>query len=84
MAKKNYITLTDENGVDTLYEIIDECSVDASSYIAVVPVSTEYYVLKKLNAGKKDESFISVEGKELDKVESVFQSRLSAIDYDEQ
>ena len=83
MSKKNYITLTDENGVDTLYELIDECNVDGNSYVAIVPVATEYYVLKKLNSGKKSDSFVSVEGKELDKVEAVFQSRLSAIDHDE-
>ncbi len=83
MAKKNYITLTDENGVDTLYELIDEVSVDGNSYVAIVPVCTEYYVLKKVNAGKKNETFVSVEGKELDKIESVFQSRLDAINHDE-
>lgn len=82
MSKKNYITLTDESGTDTLYEVLDECTVDGSSYIAIVPVSTEYYVLKKLNPGKKNESFVSVEGGELDKIEGVFQSRLGAIDYD--
>lgn len=80
--KKNYITLTDENGVDTLYELIDECTVDGNDYVAIVPVSTEYYVLKKLNSGKKNESFVSVEGKELDKIEEVFQERLEAINYD--
>lgn len=79
---KRYITLTDENGVDTLYEILDECSVDGGSYLAIVPVSTEYYIVKKINEGKKNESFVSVEGKELDKLESVFQARLSAIDHD--
>lgn len=83
MAKKNYITLTDENGVDTLYELIDEVSVDGSSYVAIVPVCTEYYVLKKVNAGKKNEAFVSVEGKELDKIEGIFQSRLDAINHDE-
>ena len=80
---KRYITLTDETGVDTLYELLDECVVDGSSYVAIVPVCTEYYVLKKLNSGKKNESFVSVEGKELDKVESVFQTRLEAINHDE-
>ena len=47
-----------------------------------MPVSTEYYIVKKINEGKKNESFVSVEGKELDKLESVFQARLSAIDHD--
>lgn len=83
MAKKNYITLTDENGVDALYEVLDECTVDGGSYMAIVPVVTEYYVLKKVNAGKKNEGFVSVEGDELSKVESVFQARLGTIDYDE-
>ena len=82
MSKKNYITLTDENGVDTLYELIDEVNVDGNSYFAIVPVCTEYYVLKKVNPGKKSESFVSVEGNELEKLESVFQARLGAIDYD--
>ena len=82
MSKKNYITLTDENGVDTLYELIDEVNVDGNSYVAIVPVCTEYYVLKKVNPGKKNESFVSVEGKELERLEGVFRSRLGAIDYD--
>ena len=81
MSKK-YITLADETGASTLYEILDECSVDGGSYLAIVPVSTEYYIVKKINEGKKNESFVSVEGKELDKLESVFQARLSAIDHD--
>lgn len=83
MAKKNYITLTDENGVDALYELIDEVTVDGNAYVAIVPVCTEYYVLKKVNPGKKNEAFVSVEGKELEKLEGVFQSRLDAINHDE-
>lgn len=82
MANKNYITLTDENGVDALYEVLDECTVDGEPYMAIVPVVTEYYILKKVNAGKKNESFVSIEGDELSKVESVFQARLGTIDYD--
>ena len=84
MSKKKYITLTDENGVDALYELIDEVNMDGEAYVAIVPVCTEYYVLKKVNPGKKNESFVSVEGKELDKIESIFQARLSAIDHDEE
>jgi uncharacterized protein YrzB (UPF0473 family) len=80
---KQYITLTDENGVDTLYEIIDEVSLNNSSYVAVVPVSTQYFVLKKEGSGK-NEVFISVEGNELDKVASIFDTRLDAINYDEE
>lgn len=80
---KQYITLTDENGIDTLYEIIDEVSLNNSSYVAVVPVSTQYFVLKKENAGKKNEFFVSVEGNELEKVAGVFDKRLDVIDYDE-
>ena len=82
MSKKNYITLTDESGIDTLYEVLDECSLDGNSYLAIVPVATQYYVIKKVNPGKKNESFVSVEGKELDKIDTVFQSRLGAIDHD--
>ncbi len=82
MSKK-YITLADETGASTLYEVLDECAIDGSSYLAIVPVATEYYVVKKVNAGKKNEGFVSVEGGELEKVEGVFQSRLGAIDYDE-
>lgn len=81
MSKK-YITLTDESGANTLFEILDECNVDGGAYLAIVPVATEYYVVKKVNPSKKNESFVSVEGKELEKVEGIFQSRLGAIDYD--
>ncbi|MBO5212610.1 MAG: DUF1292 domain-containing protein [Clostridia bacterium] len=79
---KKYITLTDENGIDTLYEIIDEVSSDGKNYVAVVPVSTQYFVLRKENSGKKDELFISVEGKELEKIAGIFDQRLDVIDYD--
>jgi hypothetical protein len=81
MSKK-YITLADETGASTLYEILDECTIDGGAYLAIVPVATEYYVVKKINAGKKNESFVSIDGKELEKAEGIFQSRLSAIDYD--
>ena len=82
MSKKSYITLADETGASTLYEILDECTVDGGAYLAIVPVATEYYVVKKVNPGKKNESFVSVDGKELEKIEGIFQSRLGAIDYD--
>ena len=57
-------------------------ALDVVTSLAIVPVATEYYVVKKVNPGKKNESFVSVEGKELEKIEGIFQSRLGAIDYD--
>ena len=42
---KNFLTFENEDGSESVYELIDECEINGETYVAVAP--TEYYVLKK-------------------------------------
>lgn len=77
---KNFITFTNDDGSESVYELIDECVIDGSTYVAIAP--TEYYVLKKVSSGKKEDTYVPVEGKELDKVFPVFDARINIVDHD--
>lgn len=77
---KNFITFTNDDGSETVYELIDQCEIDGCTYVAIAP--TEYYVLKKVSSGKKEDTYVPVEGKELDKVFPVFDARINVIDHD--
>ena len=80
MAEKEFITLFDEDDTERDYEVIDKCDVDGATYFAVTPA--EYYVLKRVKASKKEDTFVSVEGAELEKVFKIFDKRLNTIDHD--
>lgn len=77
---KKFLTFTNDDGSETVYELIDECVIDGSTYVAIAP--TEYYVLKKVKSDKKEDIYESVEGKELEKVFPVFDARINVIDHD--
>ncbi len=77
---KNFLTFTNDDGSESVYELIDECVVDGSTYVAIAP--TEYYVLKKIKSDKKEDLYVPVEGKELDKVFGVFDARINVVDHD--
>ena len=77
---KKFLTFTNDDGSETVYELIDECVIDGSTYVAIAP--TEYYVLKKIKSDKKEDLYESVEGKELEKVFPIFDSRINIIDHD--
>ncbi|MBO5090892.1 MAG: DUF1292 domain-containing protein [Clostridia bacterium] len=77
---KNFLTFTNDDGTESVYELIDECVVDGSTYVAIAP--TEYYVLKKIKSDKKEDLYVPVEGKELDKVFGVFDARINVVDHD--
>ncbi|MBQ7788537.1 MAG: DUF1292 domain-containing protein [Clostridia bacterium] len=77
---KNFLTFTNDDGTESVYELIDECVVDGSTYVAITP--TEYYVLKKIKSDKKEDLYVPVEGKELDKVFGVFDARINVVDHD--
>ncbi|MBQ8839722.1 MAG: DUF1292 domain-containing protein [Clostridia bacterium] len=77
---KKFLTFTNDDGSETVYELIDECTIDGNTYVAIAP--TEYYVLKKVTSGKKEDTYIPIEGKELDKVFPVFDARINIIDHD--
>lgn len=77
---KKFLTFTNDDGSETVYELIDECVIDGSTYVAIAP--TEYYVLKKVKSDKKEDTYESVEGKELEKVFPIFDARINVIDHD--
>ena len=79
---KEFITLFDETDTERDYEVIDKCEIDGSLYIAVTPA--EYYVLKRVQSGKKEDTYVGVEGKELEKAFGVFDKRLNTIDHDKE
>ena len=82
MKEKNFLTLTEDDGTERTYELIDECEINGSTYVAVSPA--EYYVLKRVKSDKKEDVFETVEGKELSMVSEVFDSRLNIESCDNQ
>ena len=78
--KKEFITLFDESDTGVDYEVIDKCDINGSTYFAIAP--TEYYIIKKISSDKKEDTFVSVEGKELEKAFEVFDRRFNVIDHD--
>lgn len=76
---KNFLTFINDDGSESVYELIDECKIDGSTYVAIAP--TEYYVLKKVG-GSQSDSYVPVEGEELDKVCPIFDARINVIDHD--
>lgn len=80
MENKKFLTFTEDDGSETVYEVIDECTINGQSYVAITP--TEYYVLKKVKSGKKEDLYVPVEGKELSDACEVFDKRINVIDHD--
>ena len=80
-GSKNFLTFTNDDGSESVYELIDECEINGSTYVAIAP--TEYYVLKKIKSDKKEDTYVPVEGEELDKVCPVFDKRINIIDHDD-
>ena len=78
--EKNFLTFSNDDGSESVYELLDECKIDGQTYIAIAP--TEYYVLKKVGEGGLAVSYVPVEGEELDKVCPVFDARINIIDHD--
>ena len=78
--QKSFLTFTNDDGSESVYELLDEIKVDGQTYIAIAP--TEYYVLKKVGEGNKETSYVPVEGEELNKVCPVFDARINVIDHD--
>lgn len=80
MANKEFITLFDETDTERDYEVVDKCEIDGATYFAVTPA--EYYILKRVRSDKREDTFVSVEGEELEKAFRVFDKRLNTIDHD--
>ena len=78
---KKFLTFTNDDGSESGYELIDECEINGSTYVAIAP--TEYYVLKKIKSDKKEDTYVPVEGDELNEVCPVFDKRINIIDHDD-
>lgn len=82
MADKNFLTFENDDGTESVYELISECQIDGNTYVAVAP--TEYYVLKKIKSGKKEDIYVPVEGEELQAACQVFDAKINVIDHDKE
>ena len=88
-----YYTLTDENGVESEYELIGTCEMNGNTYYALVPADAaedaEFleYVILKLEKEENGEAYlVSIDDDdEADEVEDYFNDYLAdEIDYDEE
>ena len=90
------VTLTDEEGVETDYEIIGSVEVDDVLYYALVPVIEngedgseveEYIVLRSETEtnenGEEEEILVSLDDdEEFDRIADIFDDEFADIDYD--
>ncbi len=83
----DFVTLTDEDGVESEYELIGETEVDGDTYYALAPNDTDdEYVILKLERDEDGEAVLSTitDDDEFDRVAEIFDDELfSDIDYDE-
>lgn len=81
------ITLTDDEGVEATYEMIDALEKDGSTYVALLPytespeerLDEDYQVLiLKMPAGIDDDTLVSIDNEaEFNEVWALFEDRLS-------
>jgi len=83
----NLITLTDEDGVEKEFEMIDAAECDGSDYVALVPTydspeayvlaEEEWIILKVITDENGDDLLITIEDDaEFEKVADLFEARL--------
>ena len=87
-------TLTDENGVESEYELIATCEMNSNTYYALIPADIdedsdclEYVILKLEKEENGEEFLVSVDDEdEFDDVADYFDDLLSQeeVDYDEE
>ncbi|MBO5286975.1 MAG: DUF1292 domain-containing protein [Clostridia bacterium] len=77
---KSFLTFVNEDGSETVYELLDQCDIDGSTYVAIAP--TEYYVLKKIKSNKNEDTYVPLEDSELERVFPVFDARINILDHD--
>ena len=85
-------TLTDENGVETDFELIASQEIDGTTYVALIPyapekeesVEEEYVVLKLVADENGEDLLITIDDDdEFEKVAEIFEDMLfEEIDYD--
>ncbi len=83
-----FFTLTDEDGVESEYELIGTCELDGNEYYALVPVGEdeEYVILKVVTDEDGEQSLETIDDDdEFDKVADIFEDELFAeFDYDDE
>ena len=77
---KNFLTFENDDGSESVYELVCELDINGNTYVAVTP--TEYYVLKRVKSDKKEDIYVPVEGKELESVCPIFDAKINVIDHD--
>lgn len=84
----NIVTLTDEDGNESNFEIIGSREVDGKFYLALIPVdeseSEEYVILRVETDENNEEILVSIDDdEEFDRIADIFDDELfSEIDYD--
>ena len=81
------VTLTDENGEESDFEVIDSLTIDGNDYLALVPVDseTDEYIILKVAKDENDEDILVTidDDDEFDRVADRFDDEIMAeYDYD--
>ena len=90
MEEIDIYTLTDEEGNESQFELIDEVEMDGKTYYALTEldaegnqVSEEYVILRLEKEENGEETLISIDDdEEFDKIADYFDDKFNAIDYD--
>ncbi len=90
MEEIDIYTLTDEDGNESQFELIDEVEMDGVTYYALTEldaegnqVSEEYVILRLEREENGEEILISIDDdEEFDKIADYFDDKFNAIDYD--
>ncbi len=90
MEEIDIYTLTDEDGNESQFELIDEYEMDGKVYYALTEldaegnqVSEEYVILRLEREENGEEILISIDDdEEFDKIADYFDDKFNAIDYD--
>lgn len=75
--EESVLTLTDENGVDTIFEYLDCIELEGTEYLVLMPEGTnEIVILEVQPVDEENENYVAVESQEiLDKVYGIFKER---------
>ncbi len=77
--QENILSLTDENGEETLFEYLDSVELDGKEYLVLMPaeeLATEIVILEVEPVDEETENYLSVnDEKILDTVYGIFKER---------
>lgn len=82
-------TLTDENGVETDFELLMSMDIDGTTYVALVPVDdneAEEFTILKFAVEDGEDILVTIDDDdEFDRIANIFEKELfSEIDYDQE